>query len=139
LERSEPASGGIVALLVGIVALCWGGGYGGVVVLECCRSIGVLYWLGVYGMGQEGLVNLGSGEDGVRTMEEELKREALDISMQQQEQLFARLQPASELEEHLARQIAVCNAQLEQIENRLTKAWSQLNKVYEELDQQPLP
>ncbi|HEY7492092.1 MAG TPA: hypothetical protein VIH59_13410 [Candidatus Tectomicrobia bacterium] len=71
-------------------------------------------------------------------MDEELKIEALYEYTQQQEQIFARLQPASELEESLARQIVVCGHKLEQLRNRLTKAWCQLNKVYEEL-KEPLP
>jgi hypothetical protein len=71
-------------------------------------------------------------------MDEELKIEALYEYTQQQEQIFARLQPVSELEESLARQIVVCGYKLEQLRNRLTKAWYQLNKVYEEL-KEPLP
>ena len=71
-------------------------------------------------------------------MDEELKIEALYDYTQQQEQLFARLQPAGEFEESLARQIVVCSYKLDQLRNRLTKAWSQLNKVYEER-KEPLP
>ena len=71
-------------------------------------------------------------------MDKELKIEALYEYTQKQERIFARLQPASEFEEHLARQIVVCNYKLEQFQNRLTKAWCQLNKIYEEL-KEPLP
>jgi hypothetical protein len=56
-----------------------------------------------------------------------------------QEQLRARLQPTSGLEEHLIQQMALCRYQLEQIENRLTKTWGQLNKIHEELRSEPLP
>ena len=55
-----------------------------------------------------------------------------------QEMIFARLQPAGELEERLARQIVLCNYKLEQIQHRLTKAWCQLNKIYEELKPETL-
>jgi glucan phosphorylase len=58
-------------------------------------------------------------------------------STQRQEQLFARLQPASELEERVAQQIVSCSIKLEQIEQRLTIAWSQLQKIYEDINQQP--
>jgi hypothetical protein len=71
-------------------------------------------------------------------MDEDRNIEALYEYTQQQEQIFARLQPTSELEESLARQIVVCCYKLEQLRNRLTKAWCQLNKVYEEL-KEPLP
>lgn len=66
-------------------------------------------------------------------MDDELKIDSLYEYTQKQGKIFARLQPASELEERLARHIAVCSYKLEQIENRLTKAWCQLNKIYEEL------
>lgn len=71
-------------------------------------------------------------------MDEELKIDSLYEYTQKQEKIFARLQPASELEERLARQIVVCSYKLEQIQNRLTKAWCQLNKVYEELKPESL-
>ena len=66
-------------------------------------------------------------------MDEEFKIEALYAYTQRQEKIFARLQPADEFEEHLVRQIVVCSYKLEQLQNRLTKAWCQLNKIYEEL------
>jgi hypothetical protein len=69
----------------------------------------------------------------VETMDEELKIDSLYEYTQKQETIFARLQPASELEERLARQVVICNYKLEQIQNRFTKAWCQLNKIYEEL------
>jgi hypothetical protein len=56
-----------------------------------------------------------------------------------QERVFARLQPASDAEEHLARRIALCRYTLEHIQNRLTKTWSQLNKMQAILSQDPLP
>jgi DNA-binding protein H-NS len=71
-------------------------------------------------------------------MDEELKIDSLYEYTQKQEKIFARLQPESELEERLARHIAVCSYKLEQIENRLTKAWCQLNKIYEELKPESL-
>ena len=47
----------------------------------------------------------------------------------QQEQLVARLQPESEPEERLVRQIALCNVKLEHIETLLAKAEEQLHRV----------
>ena len=57
---------------------------------------------------------------------------------QVQERVFAQLQPESELEEQVARRIAQCHYQLEQVRNRLTKTWSQLNKAQETLRHDPL-
>jgi hypothetical protein len=59
--------------------------------------------------------------------------------VQKQEQIFARLQPESAYEEHLARQIVVCSSKLDLIQSRLTQAWSQLNKIFAELRHEPLP
>lgn len=56
-----------------------------------------------------------------------------------QERVFAHLQPASDAEEQLARRIALCRYTLEHIQNRLTKTWSQLNKMQAILSQDPLP
>jgi hypothetical protein len=50
----------------------------------------------------------------------------------QQEQLLVRLQPESELEERLVRQIALCSVKLEHLETLLAKAAEQLRKVLEE-------
>ena len=50
----------------------------------------------------------------------------------QQELLVARLQPESEPEERLVRQIALCSVKLEHIETLLTKAEEQLHKVLED-------
>lgn len=72
-------------------------------------------------------------------MDEQLKIDALHAYTQKQERIFSRLLPESELEERVARQIAVCSYKLEQIENRLTRAWGQLNHVYEELKHESLP
>jgi hypothetical protein len=47
----------------------------------------------------------------------------------QQEQLIARLQPESELEERLVRQIVLCSNKLEYIEALLAKAGEQLHRV----------
>jgi hypothetical protein len=47
----------------------------------------------------------------------------------QQEQLAARLQPESEPEERLVRQIALCSVKLEYIETLLAKAEEQLLRV----------
>ena len=49
----------------------------------------------------------------------------------QQEQLAARLQPESESEERLVRQIVLCNVKLEHIETLLAKAKEQLRHVLE--------
>lgn len=62
-----------------------------------------------------------------------------EVLAQRQARVFARLQPESELEERLARQIVIYSYKLELIQNRLTKAWSQLNKIYEDLRHEPLP
>jgi hypothetical protein len=70
-------------------------------------------------------------------MDEEFKGNSLYAYTQKQERIFARLLPASELEERVARQIAICSYRLELIENGLTKAWCQLNKMYEELKHEP--
>jgi hypothetical protein len=50
----------------------------------------------------------------------------------QQEQLFARLQPESELEERLVRQIVLCSVKLEYMETFLAMAKEQLHKVLDE-------
>lgn len=71
------------------------------------------------------------------TMDEGLKIDSLYEYTQKQETIFARLEPASELEERLARQIVLCSYKLEQIQHRLTKAWCHLNKVYEEFKPEP--
>jgi hypothetical protein len=47
----------------------------------------------------------------------------------QQEQLFGRLKPESELEERLVRQIALCSNRLAYIETLLVKAAEQLRNV----------
>ena len=56
----------------------------------------------------------------------------------QQEQLFARLQPESELEERLVRQIVLCSLKLEHMETLLTMAKEQLHKVLDEARDVPL-
>jgi hypothetical protein len=66
-------------------------------------------------------------------MDKEHQRSTPYNYTQIQEQLRARLQPMSDMEEHLIQQMALCRYQLEQIENRLTKTWGQLNKIHEEL------
>ena len=50
----------------------------------------------------------------------------------QQEQLAARLQPESEPEERLVRQLVLCNVRLEHIEALLARAEEQLHRVLEE-------
>jgi hypothetical protein len=50
----------------------------------------------------------------------------------QQEQLVARLQPESEFEEHLVRQIALCSVKLEHITILLARAKEQLHHVLED-------
>jgi hypothetical protein len=71
-------------------------------------------------------------------MDEDLTSETPYAYTQQQEKIVARLQPVGEFEEHLVRQIVVCSYKLEQLQNRLTKAWGQLNKIYE-ASKEPLP
>ena len=44
----------------------------------------------------------------------------------QQEQFLARLQPETDIEERLVRQIALCSAKLERIEALVTRAEKQL-------------
>ncbi|GIX46566.1 MAG: hypothetical protein KatS3mg131_0777 [Candidatus Tectimicrobiota bacterium] len=66
-------------------------------------------------------------------MDAQDKMDALYAYTRKQEAMYARLQPASEQEERLVRQLALCSYRLEQIESRLTQAWSQLNKIAEEL------
>lgn len=50
----------------------------------------------------------------------------------QQEQFVARLQPESELEERLVRQIALCSVKLTHIETLLAKATAQLHQALAE-------
>jgi hypothetical protein len=50
----------------------------------------------------------------------------------QREQLAARLQPESEPEERLVRQIALCSVKLEHIETLLARAEEQLRKMLED-------
>ena len=49
----------------------------------------------------------------------------------QQEQLVARLQPESEFEERLVRQIALCTVKLEHIKTLLARAEERLHRVLE--------
>jgi hypothetical protein len=71
--------------------------------------------------------------------DDEPNRDLPPAHAQLEERVFARLQPASEAEVHLARRIALCRYRLEHIQNRLTKTWSQLNKMQTILRQDPLP
>jgi hypothetical protein len=75
---------------------------------------------------------LRDGKEGA-DMNEELKPDMPSMYIQHQERLMSRLQPDSEFEESLIRQLVLCHYKLEQIQNRLTKAWCQFNKVYDEL------
>ena len=50
----------------------------------------------------------------------------------QHEQLVARLQPESEPEERLVRQIALCSVRLEYIEALLVRAQEQLHQVLDD-------
>jgi hypothetical protein len=50
----------------------------------------------------------------------------------QHEQLIVRLQPESEPEERLVRQLALCNVKLEHIETLLARAQEQLHHVLED-------
>ena len=69
-------------------------------------------------------------------MSEEPKPDMPSMYIQHQERLVSRLQPDSEFEERLVRQLVLCHYKLEQIQDRLTRAWCQLNKVYGELKQE---
>ncbi len=71
-------------------------------------------------------------------MEREPYNKALHTYMAQQEQVFLRLQPASETEERLARQIALCHAKLSQIQGWLSTAWGQIRKMREESGTPPV-
>ena len=64
-------------------------------------------------------------------MDAELEPQPPEFSTQQ-EQLAARLQPESESEERLVRQIALCNVKLEYIETLLARAKEQLHQVLED-------
>ena len=55
----------------------------------------------------------------------------------QQEVLFARLQPESDLEERLVRQIVLCSVKLEHMEMLLARAKEQLYKVLDEAREAP--
>jgi hypothetical protein len=57
---------------------------------------------------------------------------------QHEEDRLARLQPESLQEERLARQIVACRARLEQIAQRLVRAWNQLQQLREEPGEQSL-
>ena len=50
-----------------------------------------------------------------------------------QEQIRARLQPASSTEDHLVEQIVLCQYRLTQLEHRLSKTWEQLDHIFEAL------
>lgn len=50
-----------------------------------------------------------------------------------QEHMRARLQPASNAEEHLVEQIVLCQYRLAQLEQRLSKTWEQLDHIFEAL------
>ena len=56
----------------------------------------------------------------------------------QQELLVARLQPESEFEERLVRQIVLCSTKLEHIEALLAKAGEQLHNALVEPQGKPL-
>ena len=65
-------------------------------------------------------------------MEIQPRDEALRAYVEQQEQVFLRLQPASETEERLARQIALCHARLAQMQGRLRRVCGQFQNIYDE-------
>lgn len=71
-------------------------------------------------------------------MEREPHNEALHGYVEQQEQAFLRLQPASETEERLARQIALCHTKLSQMQGRLSRAWGQIRKMREDSETPPV-
>lgn len=59
----------------------------------------------------------------------ELGAEVLQQVRQRPERILDRLQPASELEERLARLIVVCDTKLEQIVQQFARAWHQLRTI----------
>jgi hypothetical protein len=70
-------------------------------------------------------------------MEREPQDKALQSYAEQQKQVFLRLQPASETEEHLARQIALCHAKLSRLQGWLGKAWAQFQKIRDDSETPP--
>ena len=57
----------------------------------------------------------------------------------QQEEFFVRLQPESELEERLVRQIALCSDKLASLEALLARAETQLRNVIMHSKDEPTP
>ena len=57
----------------------------------------------------------------------------------QQEDLLARLQPETDIEERLVRQIVLCSAKLEHIEALLTRAEKQLRHALTEARDERFP
>jgi hypothetical protein len=70
-------------------------------------------------------------------MEMQPQDEALRAYVEQQEQVFLRLQPASETEERLARQIALCHARLVQMQGRLRRVSGQFQRIYDDRELPP--
>jgi hypothetical protein len=71
-------------------------------------------------------------------METESQPDMPPEESQYEEDTLARLQPESLQEERLARQIMACRARLEQITQRLVRAWNQLQHLREEPGEQSL-
>jgi hypothetical protein len=57
----------------------------------------------------------------------------------QQEHLVERLQPESEIEDRLVRQIALCSVKLGHIEALLARAGAQLQRILKDAQDVPLP
>ena len=71
-------------------------------------------------------------------METESQPDMPPEGSEQEEDMLARLQPESLQEERLTRQIMACRARLEQITQRLVRAWNQLQQLRDEPEEQPL-
>jgi hypothetical protein len=109
------------------------------VVLELGGSTGLLHRLGLYDLGKKRWPSPSIWRKGnIWIMDEARQPDLSHAYAQVQERVFARLKPDSAVEERVAQRIASCFHTLEQIQNRLTKTWSQLNKIQETFRQDPL-
>ena len=63
----------------------------------------------------------------------------MEVDQTQHEYWRERLQPESEMEERLVRQMTLCSVKLEHIEKLLAKAERQLHQVLESSQDEPSP